>query len=366
MVWEKFGHNSLWFVDSAAKIDEAYNWGMFDFNAPGFVWRFVMLDTRYWVQAYPGQAIIDFFSRDDRTVNLQRLNLSEAQARKALELARTNALESNKFYRYDYFRDNCSTRVRDLIDLATNGALRTATANVTVPRSYRSESVRLTDDLWFAQFGITTALGRPADAPLTLWEDAFVPMRLRDMVREVHVVVDNRTLPLVADERVAYQTKNRDELADVPSIWLLPLIVGLALMVDLIGLAIVGEKVRGVDLAFRGETALWSFVTGLLGVAILCAWLFTRHDFWNSNENLLLMNPLSLWLAPLVLMARNNPRWARPAAITAILIALCSAGALILYGIPGAGQSNLAVIALAVPAHFGVAFGLWRRAAVQT
>ncbi|MEK7402388.1 MAG: DUF4105 domain-containing protein [Gemmatimonadota bacterium] len=363
-VWEKFGHNSLWFVDSVAGVDEAYNWGTFDFKSPGFAWRFVTGETRYWVERYPGQPLIDFFANFDRTVELQRLNLTEAQAHKALAFARINALEANKYYRYDYFRDNCSTRVRDVIDMATDGALKSATSTAMTPRSYRSESVRLVDDLGFAQYGLTAALGRPADAPISLWESAFVPMRLRDIVRDVRVTVNGQSQPLVTEERVVYTTKGHEERADVPAIWLIPLIIGLALAIDLVGLGILGERHRGVDTAFRVEAAVFSAITGLAGAAILFAWLFTRHDFWASNENLLLLNPLSLWLAPLAIQSMRHARWARPAAITAVLVTLCAAGALILKGI-GGNQENVAVLALAVPAHFAVAFGLWRRAVNQ-
>jgi hypothetical protein len=231
-----------------------------------------------------------------------------------------------------------------------------------VPRSFRSESVRLTDDLLLAQFGLTTALGRPADRPISLWEGAFVPMRLRDMLRDVRVTVDGAARPLVAEERTVYTTKQHEERADVPAIWLIPLLVGLAIAIDLAGLGFIGERHRAVNMAFHLEVSLWSFVSGLFGAAVLFAWLFTRHVFWAANENLLLLNPVSLWLAPLAVLSMRRERWLRPAAVTAVIVALCAAVAVILHGIPGAGQDNLPVLALAVPAHFAVAFGLWRRA----
>lgn len=361
-IWEKFGHNSLWFRDSVARVDEAYNWGTFDFKAPDFVWRFVTGDTKYWVDMYPsGRRVIEFFAVEQhRSVDVQRLNLTDAQAKKALAYARNNALEANKYYRYDYFLDNCSTRVRDLIDLATDGALKAATQTATF-HSFRSESVRLTDDLRFAQFGITAALGRPADTPISLWEDAFIPMRLRDIVRTVRVPGDSGTRSLVAEERTLYTAPEHTERADDPSIWVVPLIIGLLIAVDLAGAGIIGERTRWVDIAFRVEVTVWSFATGLLGAVILFAWMFTRHVFWASNENLLVANPLSLWVAVLALLSVRNARWLRPAAITAALVALCSAMALVLHGVPGAGQENIAVLALTVPANFAVAFGLWRR-----
>jgi hypothetical protein len=361
-VWEKFGHNSLWFLDEANKVDEAYNWGTFDFTAPGFAWRFVTMETRYWVDMFPdGRRMVDFYIQHDRTVFIQRLNFTPEQARNALAFARNNALEANKYYRYDYFLDNCSTRIRDLIDVATGGVLKAATESVTVQRSFRSESVRLTDDLGLAQFGITAALGAPADKPISLWEDAFVPMRLRDMLRDVRVTINGKQEPLVAEEREFYTTKYQTEREDVPAIWLVPLIIGLIIAVDFIAVGLIGERHRAVDVAFRSEVAVWAVASGILGAAILFAWLFTKHTFWAANQNLLVMNPLSVWLAPLALMSLKNPRWLRPAAITAVLVALCSGLALVLHGIPGLSQDNAAVLALAVPANLAMAFGLWRR-----
>lgn len=355
--WEKYGHNSLWFVDSARFIDVAYNWGTFDFKEPGFAARFVAGTPEYWVERYPGRTILEYYPRADRTVEIQRLNFTPAQARKALERARWNALEENKRYLYDYFLDNCSTRVRDLIDYALDGALKRATEGTTVQRSYRSENLRLMDDLKLAQLGINVALGRPADRPLTVWADMFVPMRLRDAVRDVRI--DGNAL--IADERVVYKTRANVEREDTPSYGLIYLVIGLVIAIDLFGLGIVGERSRAADIVFRAEAAAWSIVTGVLGAVVLFAWVATRHVFWANNENLLYLNPLSLWVGLLALMTLRNPRWDRPAAIAASVIALCGAAGLVAKGLPGA-QDNLAIIALCFPANLAVAFGLWRRA----
>lgn len=359
-IWEKFGHNALWFHDPAAQVDVAYNWGTFDFRQPGFVARFLTGDTKYWVEGYPGQLLIDFFKRSDRTVDVQRLHLTPAQARKALDFARWNARDENKHYRYDYFRDNCSTRVRDVIDLATDGAVKRSTSTAIVARTYRSEAVRLMDDMKFAQLGIGIALGRPADRPLSVWDEMFIPMRMRDALRDVRVPGDDGALvPIVSGERVAYTSTTNVERAEAPSLWLPYLIIGLLIAADLLVLGWLGERRRGADIAFRVEATLWAFPTGLLGLIVLLAWTATRHVFWAANENLLLLNPLALWLA-LLAPAR---RWARPAAIASVLVAMLAALALVLTGVPGFAQDNLAIIGLVLPAQFAIAFGLWRRAA---
>jgi len=242
-VWEKFGHNALWFFDDATGIDEAYNWGVFDFTQPHFLQRFLTGDTKYWVEQYPGRLLLDYYKRSDRSIVVQRLSFSPEQARNALAFSRWNARDENKYYRYDYFRDNCSTRLRDVIDLALAGVLKAGTAPIRTTYTYRSESVRLVDDLKFTQLGIYTALGEPADRSLSLWEDMFIPMRMRDVVRGMRVVGPAGTpIPLVAEERVLYQSKQFHERTDVPKLWIPYLVAGLLLGAEF---AAVGRARRG-------------------------------------------------------------------------------------------------------------------------
>lgn len=361
LYFEKYGHNALWFRDPTRGIDEAYNWGEFDFESPGFLRRLLLGDMQYWTSAYRGMDLIEAYRQRDRTIILQRLNLTPQQADSALAYARWNARDENKFYRYDYFRDNCSTRVRDLIDRAVGGALRRATT-ATVDRTYRSETLRLVDDLTFTQFGIDVALGRPTDRQLSVWESAFVPMRLREAVRDARVADSAGTMrPLVAEERTLYTSQGYAERADAPRLWPGYLVLGLILGAVFFGVAWAAVRSSAVEKVYRVQVALWTFATGLLGLIVLLAWLITEHVFWFRNENLLLFNPLALFVMSLVIMSMRNERWLRPAAICAVVIAMLGAIALLMKGLPRS-QDNVPLILLTLPAHFAVAHGLWSRA----
>jgi hypothetical protein len=359
-VWEKFGHNALWFFDDAAGIDEAYNWGIFDFNQPHFLQRFLTGDTKYWVDKYPGVPLMNFYRESDRTVEVQRLNFTPEQATRAFAFARLNAREENRYYRYDYFRDNCSTRVRDVIDYALGGALKRATASTATRLTYRNESVRLVDDLTFTQLGITTALGEPADRRLSLWESMFIPMRMRDILRNLRVPAANgSTVKLVAEERTVYQSRQYRERASPRSLWLPYLLVGLFLAFEFGTVGRMQDRAPVIRTVFRIEVIVWSAFVGILGLVLLLAWTTTRHVFWFRNENLLVLNPLSLWLAVLVGLSWRRARYHRPAAMLAIVVAALGVVALALKLIPGS-QDNLAIIALFAPAHLAIAIGLWR------
>jgi hypothetical protein len=360
--WEKFGHNALWFYDPARGVDLAYNWGTFDFGEPGFLGRVLTGNMRYWVDTVPSTLFFDYYRYYDRSITVQRLNLTPEQATRAFEFSRWNARAENKYYAYDYFRDNCSTRVRDVIDLALGGALKRATASTRTDHTYRRESVRLVDDMKLTQFGIDAALGQPSDAPISVWEAMFVPARMQHALADLSVPgPDGVPLRVVAEQRVLYESQSHVERATTPSLAGPYLLVGMLIGAAILGPALAGERRRGWEIVFRVESATWAAITGILGLVILLAWMITAHVFWFRNENLLLLNPLALFLAALVPFC-GRARWARPAAICAVVLAMLAALALILKGIPVFRQENLAIILLLLPPHFAVAYGLVRRA----
>ena len=360
-VWERFGHNALWIHDRRAGSDIAYNWGLFDFEQPGFFRRFLTGDTRYWMAGEDAYAMISAYQAAGRPVTLQRLNLTAEQARSLNEFVQYNAREENKFYRYDYFRDNCSTRLCDAVDRALGGALRAATDTMRTALTYRGESVRLTEGQRPVQTGIDIALGRPADAPLSAWESFFIPMRLRDAVRIVSIPsAGGAMVPLVADERLLEVPAGARPVVEArtpPDHTRRNLIAGavLGLLAAVLGLFARSQRWAAWLLTLIGMG--WSLVTGVLGVILLLAWLVTKHDFWDQNENLLLFSPLSLLLVvllPAALLARRAVGRART---IGFLVAVMALVALALSMRPG-GQPNQSIVALILPMHLALLWAL--------
>lgn len=360
-VFERFGHNALLFHDAATLQDSAYHWGLFSFNEPGFLLRFLTGDTNYWMGAVDAQLLVESERSRGRPVTLQRLNLTSAQALQLREVVRTNAREENKFYRYDYFRDNCSTRLRDALDGVLGGAIRRASDTVMTTTSYRRESVRLTDGVAPVQAGIDVALGRPADVPLTQWQSFFIPMRLRDAVRTLRVMdADGATVPLVTDEKVLSLPQ---DVAPVPERIVAPgltfrygaLGLLLAVLVVFLRVMMLSRRTAAWGLALLGSA--WSLLCGMLGIILLLAWTATKHVFWAWNENLLLLTPLSLALVMLIPAAILSRRHERAARMLAAVVAGIGLMALLLALLPG-GQENLAIVAMLLPVHLAIAWAL--------
>ena len=360
-VFERFGHNALWFHDASTLQDVAYHWGLFSFNEPGFLVRFLTGDTKYWMGAVDVRELMEFERRRGRPITLQRLNLTPAQALRLREFVRWNALDENKYYRYDYFGDNCATRLRDALDHALGGAIRQATGTVRTTLSYRRESVRLTAGMAPVQAGIDIALGRPADVPLTEWESFFIPMRLRDAVRSIRIPGPNGVdVPLVAQEEIVPlppETKPIPELAIAPSLTPRFAVLGLLLgaLVVVLRVMMLTRRSAAWGLALFGSA--WSLLCGVLGVVLLFAWIATKHVFWASNENVMLLTPFSLVLVMLIPAAVLSGRRERAARMIASIVALLGVVAAVHAIVPG-GQENGAVVALFLPVHLALAWAL--------
>ncbi|MEO6527963.1 MAG: DUF4105 domain-containing protein [Gemmatimonadaceae bacterium] len=360
-VFERFGHNAIWLHDNVRGIDVAYDWGRFDFEQPGFLRRFLTGDTRYWMQASEAGAMLEAYQQIGRPITLQRLNLTPAQKAALREFLRWNALEENKYYRYDYYLDNCSTRLRDALDRVLGGAIHAATDSVRTSLSYRRESVRLTDGDRPIQAGIDIALGRPADAPLTDWESFFIPMRLRDRLREITVLgADGARVPLVSDERFIKPLPGSpvvEERETSPRlVWRLS-VVGVVLAVLLVGLRIMAISRRGAAWGLALFAMAWSLVCGLVGVILTLAWTATQHVFWARNENLLQLSPLSLAMVVLIPIALLREHHQRIARLTAVAVLAIATLGLLLSLLPG-GQENRAIVALFFPVHLALAWAL--------
>ena len=361
-VWERFGHNALWIHDAGSGQDVAYNWGVFAFDAPDFYKRFLVGDPRYWMEGEDAYAMISAYHNAGRPITLQTLNLTPAQALALRDFVERNALEENKYYRYDYFRDNCSTRLRDALDRVLTGALRRATDTIQTTLTYRGESVRLTEGDVPVQTGIEIALGRGADTPLTAWESFFIPMRLRDAARVVTIPgTDGARVPLVASERVMSPSSGTSRIVEprsAPDHTRRNLFAGLAAAVVLLLFRSLPRSQRWATWIVGILGMVWSLLCGALGLVLLLAWVATKHVFWAQNENLLLLSPLSLLLVVLVPLALLAGRAVGRTRLVAGIVAGLGLLALALALLPG-GQPNLDIVALFLPMHLALAAALF-------
>ncbi|HTT00853.1 MAG TPA: DUF4105 domain-containing protein [Steroidobacteraceae bacterium] len=348
LYWERFGHNAVIVDDPAAGARIAYNYGVFDFKEQHFLRNFALGHMHYRLVAEPLDADLAAYVAEGRSVTLQMLNLTPEQARQLAAFLAWNAQPQNADYRYDYFLNNCSTKVRDALNRALGGALERQLARRPAPHTYRFDAVRLiSPDSWFA-LGMDMGLGPNADRPLSLWQESFVPEVLSHALRAVAVRDTNgHTLPLVRDEELVLAGK----LPPAPAA---PLELRLPFLAASVGLAalllwLARRKGRLQWASFALLAVAWWLICGFSGLVLTGLWGLSDHWAAWDNENLLLLNPLCLILPVVWWRAPRVACW------LATLIAVAALISLIIRRLPGLYQGNLAFIALAVPVHLVLA-----------
>ena len=355
VVCERFGHNAIWIKDRTRGTDVTYNWGMFDFNQPHFLRRFLTGDTRYWMEAIDFAPMVRFYKERDRSILAQELNLTPAQRLKLQQFVQNNALPENKFYRYDYYRDNCSTRLRDALDHAVSGQLQLATVTRVTSGTYRSHTQRLMTGDIPLYTGVTLALGHPADKLISVWDEMFLPVRMANDIRSVSIPDSTGArIPLVRSEMAIFTAGRSPEPAVPPNYF--PWFVAVGILLAGIVVALVRSAEGGSRISFFGATAittLWSLVAGLGGLALVFVY-FTKHYFMSRNENLMHFDPLSLALAILVPLSVYGLRGVSKALKASGFVAALSLFGFVLQGIPFFDQKNGEIIALALPLNLAV------------
>jgi len=350
--WERFGHNAILVADPETGEGTSYNFGFFDPTEPDFLARFIRGDMRYRLAALPIEQDLGVYRDEGRGVSVQWLDLDDAQAQSLADALAVNALPENAHYRYDYFLDNCSTRVRDAIDRALGGGLRPQLESRSQGNTFRSEALRLVSPAPWMWLGFDLALGPDADVPQAVWADAFVPMRLAAALRETR---NGQGRPLVIDERPVLPHRLAPEPVASPTRWWPWALAGIAIALALAGLG------RGRPRALAAIALPFWTLAGLLGTVLLSAWLFTEHRVIWGNHNLLLLAPLCWLLLPggwAVLRGRVPGKWFHY--LLMVPVALATA-ALFLHWLPVLPQRNAHWIALLLPVHLGLLIGFRRR-----
>ena len=349
--WERFGHDAIVVDDPAGAGPVSYNFGFFDLQEDGFARRFAEGDMRYLLVALPLEEDLAYYREVGRGATLQWLDLDPAQARRLAADLAENARPENARYRYDYYTDNCATRVRDALDRALDGRLRKQLEGRSSGDTYRSESLRLAAPAPWMWLGFDIGLGPFGDRALSRWEQGFLPRRLADDLRKA-TRADGRPL-VVAELELLPQRQPAEPGEQALALW--PwLLAGTTLALLVLGL---GRRYPRTLAALAG--GFW-LLCGLLGAVLALAWALTEHRALWANRNLLLMNPLCLLLLPGAWALLRGRQASRRFGALLLAVAGLAALACLPLWLQVLPQRNGHWIALLLPLHLAFA-RLWSR-----
>lgn len=347
-VWEKFGHNAILVEDTVAGTKKWYNYGMFSFAQENFILKFARGRMDYWMEGRAPRFDLPAYIQRDREVWVQYLRLTPAQKSNLKEFLETNDTPGNRFYRYDYYLDNCSTRIRDAIDGAIGGQIRDQTATHPTGRTLRFHTQRLTTANPLVYTALMIALGPTVDRPITQWEEMFLPITTREIFRDLSVASpDGSMQPLVESEELLFASDvwAVDETPPRWTPWYFLVGSLIALVIGVLGIRSPSSPYART--AFVAIAGGWALLAGLLGTMLTGLWLATDHSVAYWNENLFLLNPLILLLAmtiPFVALKREGA--ANAAQKIGATVAAISVLGFALQIVPGLDQVNGQLYAL--------------------
>jgi len=365
----RFGHNAIRVVDRQARQDLVYNFGTFSIGGPDLIPDFLRGRLRYWLSVSPTMFTLQDYRSENRSIEAQGLALSpDAQAELARRLAE-NARPENRAYKYDYFRDNCSTRVRNVLDAVTGGALRVAGAPAAT-ETLRGQALRMAaDDVPF-YLALSIVLGPQTDRPIDAWAEDFLPQMLQRTLRLTRIAEGNGPArPLVANERIIFAAKRPLPRAAPPRWGLRFFAAGVAVGLVFAGLGRLGRRRAVARVLFGLALTFAGVLVGFLGTFLLGAWLFTPHAVVYRNQNILLLAPFALALGVLGWGVAFGWAGAIRKAFFVTAAALGLAALSVVLKPLLAHQENGALIAFAVPLWLGMTLGtraLKTRAAPST
>lgn len=292
-IYELEGHTALRIIHPVWG-DFVVNWGVFDFDSPGFVYRFVKGETDYIAAAYPTDRFIASYARDGRTLRYQTLRLDSIQAERLTTMVMENLKPENRVYRYNYVLDNCATRPLAVIEKAIGDSLRFSSDGLRREPSFREAMRSYHLDYPWYQFGIDLALGSGIDRPISLREEAFAPVKLELMLEQA-TRPDGRR---IAAPAVCLVREKDGRVLLPPTPWYLgPMFWSLVVLALALAVSAGQLRSRRRTAASRIFDSIYFTLLGLTGCVIAFLVFVSVHEATSPNWLFLWINPLCLTAA---------------------------------------------------------------------
>ncbi len=297
---DAFGHNAFRIKDSLNHIDVVFNYGIYDFSTPNFYIKFAQGRLNYLIGMNYYKDFYRNYKEENRTIKEQVLNLSQDEKQRLLNFLLNNIKPENRRYLYDFFYDNCATKIRDVLETTTNNKIQFNT-----PDGFKQQTFRqliysnLNKNSW-GSFGIDLALGSVIDKKATPYEQMFLPKYIFKFFE--NATFSNSGKKLVKQTHILYKKTNTPKTNNFLTS---PLMV-----FGIIGLLILFITFKDYKNKKRSNwlDVILFCITGIIGILILLLWFATDHKGTHQNYNLLWACALNI-LVVFQFFKKNIPSW---------------------------------------------------------
>lgn len=279
-LYASFGHSAFRVLDLENKIDKVYNYGTFDFDTPNFYGKFAQGKLLYQLSAYNFGNFLKGYHRENRWVKGQVLDLSHDQVQKVFNYLEENAKPENRSYKYDFFYDNCSTKLYDVLEEVLGESLEFESDFDKADYTHRDLIELYMGHQPWADFGIDLALGSDIDRKASSREYMFLPDYVLQAFTQVNLKDDNGSKPIVKrTEDILLSYEKEPAKGGITPFILLTIISALIMVITYMDYK-----------RYRRTKVLDGIIfisTGLVGVILLLLWFATDHSATANNFNIL-------------------------------------------------------------------------------
>ena len=297
---DSFGHSAFRVKDTNQNIDVVYNYGVYDFNTPNFYLKFAQGKLLYTLSRKNFSPFYNYYAKQNRWIKEQVLNLNSTEKQDIFNFLQNNFKPENRSYRYDFFFDNCATKIRDVLVVVLKNKISYQDSVDSNSYTFRELIQKNVDWNTWGSFGMDIAIGAVVDQKATFWEYQFLP---EYVFKEANKAKLNR-----GQEKISLVKTTMNLFINTPKENKSNFFTSPLFIMGLLALIILGITHKDFKNKTRSrwlDVSVYS-ITGIIGVLLLLLWFATDHSTTHNNYNLLWAVPLSLFFV--MAIAKKNPK----------------------------------------------------------
>ena len=297
---DSFGHSAFRVKDTNQNIDVVYNYGVYDFNTPNFYLKFAQGKLLYTLGRNNFSPFYNYYAKQNRWIKEQVLNLNSTEKQDIFNYLQNNFKPENRSYKYDFFFDNCATKIRDVLVVVLKNKISYQDSVDSNSYTFRELIQKNVDWNTWGSFGMDIAIGAVVDQKATYWEYQFLPEYVFKATDKAKLNRGQEDISLVKKTINLFINSPEENKSNFFTI---PLFI-----MGLLAFIILGITYKDFKNKIRSrwlDISIYS-ITGIIGVLLLLLWFATDHYTTHNNYNLLWAFPLSLFFV--LAISKKNPK----------------------------------------------------------
>jgi hypothetical protein len=302
--YSMYGHSALRIAIADKHSDIIYNWGVFDPNTKNFAWKFAKGRLDYMLDTEITKSFLQSYFFEQRYVYSQRINIDSKELRKLTELINENLRPENIKYRYDFFYDDCSTRIRDLLEISIGDKLKYPPPEIGKVPTFREMVARYQNPYPWLKFGVDLIMGSTSDKKAHFRDQMFLPIEMKDGLSKAVIQRSDKRIPLLQNPEVLIDFNNpvvkQNFLISPPFVFTLLIIVILILA----AMTKSRKIIRIIDIIIFS-------VFSILSILMVFFNFFTDHEQMRWNLNIIWLNPFIIVCLLMLVLNKTGEVWFR-------------------------------------------------------